>query len=105
MRNRIIRDIIFISATTIILLCGTSTLIQELNFGGDLRGLSTIWLLVVVVLPITLLIYIPWNIWFLIQFIKYRNNAYKNNIIPLTMIGLVFIYLSIHCYLTILRYW
>ena len=95
--KRRIRDFIFIGATSIILSWGISILMEELNLpGGDWRGLATIWLLVVVILPISILVFIPWNIWFLIQYIKYRNKAFENNIKPFWMTVLVFTYMIIH---------
>jgi hypothetical protein len=103
-RKRIKRDNVFKTAASIILLLGIPTLILESYLpGGDWKGVTSFLIFILIILPMLLFIFIPWNIWFLIQYIKFRNRAFENNSKPLWISALVLTYMIFHYGILILQ--
>ena len=92
------KDYIFVIATSVIMIVEIVALILEkiFFFKGDWKGLLSFLALLYIVSPILLLIFIPWIIWFIFQYIKYHNKAITNNAIPLWSILFLLIYFIVH---------
>lgn len=103
--REIIRDNILFTAAFIIMMIGLPALIYDLNYEGDWAGLPSFFLLILLIIPILLFIYIPWIIWFVIQYIKYPDKAFVNNKRGLGITIIVFIYIISHYILMTLLKW
>jgi hypothetical protein len=96
-RNNNKRDNIFLALAIFIFLIAVPILVIEAKTsGGGMRGLATILISIFLIFPIILIVYIPWIIWFLIQYIKFRKQAYIDNYKSFWITIILFVYVSIH---------
>lgn len=91
-------DYFFIVSTSIIIFVGIVSLILDLLYfsESDWEGAISFLAFIFVLSPVCLLVFIPWIIWFVNQYLNNRNQALNNNKIPLWSISLLLAYLIIH---------
>lgn len=91
-------DYTFIISTSIIIFVGIVSLILDLLYfsESDWEGAISYLAFIFVLSPICILVFIPWIIWFVYQYLRNRNQTLNSYKIPLWSISLLSTYLIIH---------
>ncbi len=88
-------NLIIITTALIILIGGIRFLFSDLTTGNP-RGVGSFIFLLIIIIPLDVIIYIPWLIWFILQYINHGRIALRNNLNILIITTLIFIYTIIH---------
>ena len=93
--TKIINSIIIVAAL-IIFVGGIQFLLSDYSHRGSPPFVTSFIFLLIFILPLDLIVFIPWFIWFLSQLINHGNIVLKNNLYILIITILIFIYTVIH---------
>ena len=85
-----------IVAAVIILFGGFLFLISDFSKSGDPRGVESFIFLLVIILPLDIIIFIPWTIWFVSHNLKHDFKAIKNKLYIMIITMVTFLYTLIH---------